>query len=85
MLDSLIFYDEADKFLKSKVTEMEMVLRFNNDPSSMDPIEIARHQVRHQHLLEKLERESESDCEELLATMEQGMLMFDNDGHYEVH
>ena len=84
MLDSLVFYAEADNFLKSKTTEMQMILRFKKDPKSVDPIEIAQHQVRHQHYLEKLERESGSDCEELLAEMEQGMLMFATDNEFEV-
>ena len=84
MLDSLIFYDEADKFLKSKSTEMKMVLKFSKNPEAIDPIEIAQHQVRHQHLLEKLERESGPDCEEMLANMEQGMMMFEANDEFEV-
>ena len=75
MLDSLHFYVEADRFLVSKRTTMEMVLQSHKDPTSMDPIKIAEQQVRHQHLLENLERVSEPDCEELLAEIDQGLMV----------
>ena len=73
MLDSLNFFVQADRFLVSKKTTMEMILKSRVDPTAVDPVKIAEHQVRHQHLLEKLERVSESDCEEMLATIEQGL------------
>ena len=73
MLDSLNFYVQADRFLVSKRASMEMLLKSKLEPTMVDPIKIAEHQVRHQHLLEKLERVSEPDCEEMLATIEQGL------------
>ena len=81
MLDSLLFYKEADRFLLSKRTEMELALKILLDPATTDPIELAQHQVRHRQILEQLEKESASDCEELLADIEQGtaMLQYDED------
>ena len=81
MLDSLLFYKEADRFLLSKRTEMELALKILLDPAATDPIELAQHQVRHRQILEQLEKEGASDCEELLANIEQGtaMLQFDDD------
>ena len=81
MLDSLLFYKEADRFLLSKRTEMELALKILRDPMATDPIELAQHQVRHRQILEQLEKESAPDCEELLADIEQGtaMLQFDED------
>ena len=84
MLDSLLFYAEADRFLQSKQLEMELALKFQLDPSSIDPAVLAQHQVRHQQLLEQLEKESAPDCEELLAEIEIGLSMSKSDNDYEV-
>ena len=80
MIDSVMFFLQADLFLKSKMTEMRLLLKANIDPEAIDPAEIAQHQVNHQHCLEKLESISASDCEELLANLEQGMMMLSEDG-----
>ena len=79
MMDSLHFFQRADIFLKTKLVEMNLLLKFNKDTKDVNPIELAQHQVRHQHVLEKLENISRSDCEELLAQLEQGMFMVEND------
>ena len=85
ILDALLFYAETDRFLQSKRLEMELALKCRMDPSSIDPIELAQHQVRHQQLLDMLERQSGSDCEELLAEIEQGITMLKNqENDYEV-
>ena len=84
MLDALLFYAEADRFLQSKRLEMTLALKIQLDPSSINPDELAQHQVRHQQLLEQLEREGSSDCEELLAEIEQGISMLKYDNDYEV-
>ena len=75
MLDALLFYAETDRFLQSKRLEMELALKIKKDPDSINPAELAQHQVRHQQLLEQLEKQSGSDCEELLAEIEQGISM----------
>ena len=79
MLDSLHFFEQQDLFLKSKLVEMNLLLKFNKNSNDVNPMEIAQHQVRHQRILEKLENISRSDCEELLAQLEQGMFMVEND------
>ena len=79
MLDSLHFFEQQDLFLKSKLVEMNLLLKYNKNPNDVNPIEIAQHQVRHQRVLEKLENISRSDCEEALAQLEQGMFMVEND------
>ena len=55
LLDSIMFFDQADAFLESKKTEMKLLLNVNINPNAIDPVEIAQHQVNHQHCLEKLE------------------------------
>ena len=83
MLEHLNFYQKADDFLQSKRDEMQLLIdSFGED---LDPVKIAMHQVKHSHLLEQLEKAGESDCEELLATLERGLYMVsDEDDKFQV-
>ena len=85
MLESLHFYEELDRFLESKKTGMQLLLNFHKNPEEINPVEIAQHQVRHQHVLEQLERISGSDCEEMLAELELGLMMTQNGQSFEVN
>ena len=84
MLQSIEFFERLDEFLNSKRTGMQLLLKFQQKPEDVDPMEIARHQVRHQHVLEQMEKVSGSDCEELLASLEQGLMMTDDGEKFQV-
>ena len=83
MLEHLNFYQKADDFLKSKRAEMQLLI--DSFGVELNPVKIAMHQVKHSHLLEQLEKAGESDCEQLLATLERGLYMVsDEDDKFEV-
>ena len=85
LLDSLEFYQIAEKFLESKVREIELTIKAKID-NHMDPVQMAVHQIQHKQLLEQLEQSSESDCEEMLTELMMGMLMEaeDDEEHFRV-
>ena len=84
MLDSIFFFECADRFLRSKKTEIELLLKYQLDPETFDPEELAQHNVRHQLCLDNLEKAGSSDCEEMLADIQQGTLMVQMDEGFEV-
>ena len=85
LFDSIIFYECAERYLVSKKTEMELLLKYKLHPDTFKPEELAQHNVRHQLCLDQLEQASSSDCEELLADIQQGTLMIENDDGFEVN
>ena len=80
LVDGLVFYARALEFLRSKQTEIEMLMAIQKNPDAVEPHRIAQHQVSHQTLLNLMERASPSDCEELMAEVELGLYMFSDDG-----
>ena len=84
LLDSLEFYQIAEKFLDSKEREIELTIKAKIE-NNMDPVQMAMHQVHHKSLLEQLEQSSESDCEEMLTELMMGMMMeTEDDEHFRV-
>ena len=84
MLESIMFYECAERYLASKKMEMELLLKYKLDPASFKPEELAQHNVRHQLCLDQLDQASSSDCEELLTDIQQGTLMVENEEGFEV-
>ena len=80
LVEGLVFYARALEFLRSKQTEIEMLMAIQKNPDSVEPHRIAQHQVTHQSLLDQMERASPSDCEEMMAEIERGLYMFSDDG-----
>ena len=80
LLEGVAFYTRALDFLQSKQTEMQLLLTVDNDPEDVDPVKLAQHQVNHQALLDRMEKTSPPDCEEMLAEIERGMYMVTCDG-----
>ena len=86
LLDGIMFYERALAFLQSKQAEIQLLLEVDKDPEAMDPSRLAQHQVQHQTLLDKMERASSPDCEEMLAEIERGMYMVTcDDDEFEVN
>ena len=83
LLDGIVFYEHALAFLQSKQAEIQLLLLVDKDPETIDPVKLAQHQVQHQTLLDKMEKASPPDCEEMLAEIERGMYMVtcDDDEH----
>ena len=79
LLDSLEFFLTAEKFLNSKIEEIELTFkaRFENE---VDPMKIAMHQIEHRKKLDELEKSDPAECEELLTELAAGMLMDTENG-----
>ena len=80
LVEALVFYARALDFLRSKQTEIDLLIAIEKDPEAVKPHQIAQHQVSHQNLLDLMERASPSDCEEMMAEIERGLYMFSDDG-----
>lgn len=80
LIEALIFYTKVVEFLRSKQTEIDLLVAIQKDATAVEPHRIAAHQVAHQSLLDDMERASPSDCEEIMAEIERGMYMFSEDG-----
>ena len=80
LLEGLAFYECALVFLQSKQAEMQLLITVDNDPEDVDPAKLAQHQVQHQVKLDRMEKMSPPDCEEMLAEIERGLYMVTCDG-----
>ena len=85
LISSLAFYQRSLEFLQSKEAETRLLIKVDNDPEEVNPVELAQHQVEHQTILDRLEKTSPPDCEELLAEIERGLYMVTcDDDEFEV-
>ena len=79
LAEALIFYSKALDFLRSKQTEIDLLMALQKDPDAVEPHRLAQHQVMHQSKLDAMEKASPSDCEEIMAEIERAMYMTSND------
>ena len=80
LIESLVFYARVDDFLRSKQTEIDLLIAVEKNPAAVEPHVIAQHQVSHQSLLDAMDSASPSDCENVMAEIERGMYMYSEDG-----